>query len=158
MKLTYFFGCENFEDVRQRYRTEAKKLHPDLNPNLDATFFRLLDKQYKWIQQNTVYYPIPDLDEIPKVEVRETFEYKEKVRPKVNVLDSVLEELIETRNVRGHKGQWVYFNLIDFSAILGIDIKQHHLEKIALDAGYEQGWVYYKCRDLGIRYLKHETA
>lgn len=50
-----------FEDIQKKYRTKAKELHPDLNPNIDSTEqFQKLNNCFNYIKNNYSKYKAND--------------------------------------------------------------------------------------------------
>jgi hypothetical protein len=56
MVFMYFAGCLNEQEVKEKYRLLAKKLHPDMGGN--SGDFIIMKNEYDYISGNSVSYPI----------------------------------------------------------------------------------------------------
>lgn len=45
--MNYFQDCKTWDEAKAIYKQKAKELHPDLNPNIDRSFFQELNNQFK---------------------------------------------------------------------------------------------------------------
>ncbi len=58
MILSNFIGCNNFDEVKKKYKELSKKYHPDLHVGIDIALMQTLNVQYEYIEKNVITYPI----------------------------------------------------------------------------------------------------
>jgi len=81
MKLNYFKGCKNLEDVKKTFRLLAKQHHPDLK-NGDGEIFKVINNEY----EEAFEYFKNEFNNQAENERNKNYETPEKFRNIINVL------------------------------------------------------------------------
>lgn len=155
MKLHFFKGCKDLNEVKKKYRDLCKEFHPDINPNVDIKVIQDLNAQYKYVQKYTVSYPI---DTIVQTEYRKDFQYyKEDVdkyreqekynkeeRAKIIFLNNKITEAFKKLKETDYKPIVLYFKFLEYINANNLKAEKSHFELIGRLLKYNQGWAYHK--------------
>lgn len=132
-QVVYFMGCENFDEVNNKFIKFCEEECPPHSPLRNSTKFKDIVEEYQYIESADITFPL------------------HLVKKSIVRLRKKIDEIYRDIKIRGHKVTALYFRYLQYAQ----DTKQkpckEDLELIAELCGYNKGWVHYKELELKLK-------
>ena len=155
MKLEHFVGCKDFNDVNDKFLQICEKAYPGGSALRRTPRFTDIVREYQYIEETDITFPISTFQgtyftnsqgkQVYREDKRK-YTRKDVITPDVFINNTYKEITKQKGNVSA-----LYFKYLAFTKDSEQSPCKQDLELIAKLCNYNQGWVFYKKKELNIK-------